>query len=59
MNLIAQFCQNKKIEGAHLMHQKKFDNHPKRIECLPEADVLPQGEGNLNPRNELGQEWDV
>jgi hypothetical protein len=46
MNLVHQFSHNKKIEDERLMPEKKFGNHPKRIELIPEGNVLPQDEGN-------------
>ena len=59
MNLVPHFSHNKKIEDERLMLQKKFGNHPKRIELFPEGNVLPQGEGNWIPQIEHGQEWDA
>jgi hypothetical protein len=59
MNLVPQFSHDKKIEDERLMLQKKFGNHPKRIELFPEGNVLPHEEGNWIPQIEHGQEWDA
>ena len=59
MNLVPQFSHDKKIEDERLVLQKKFGNHPKRIELFPEGNVLLQGEGNWIPQIEHGQEWDA
>ena len=59
MNLVPKFSHDKKIEDERLMLQKKFGNYPRRIELFPEANVLPQGEGNWMPQIEHGQEWDA
>ncbi len=50
MNLVPHFSHNKKIEDERLMLQKKFGNHPKRIELFPEGNVLPHEEGNWMTR---------
>jgi hypothetical protein len=59
MNLVTQFSHDKKMEDERLMLQKKFGNSPKRIELVPEGNVLPKGEENWIPQVEHGKEWDA
>jgi hypothetical protein len=59
MNLVPQFSNDKKIQDERLMLQKKFANHPQRIELFPEGNAVPQGEGNWIPQIDYGQEWDA
>jgi hypothetical protein len=42
MNLVPQFSHDKKIEDERFVLQKKFGNHPKRIELFPEGTYYPK-----------------
>ena len=59
MDIIPLFSNKKKEEIEREILDRKFGNHPKRIELFPEGNVLPHEEGNWIPQIEHGQEWDA